>query len=140
MPLVRSAAGLWLVLFLLCCPLVAVGEKPVEEQPDESLAAARHLLLTGKYAEATEAYTKLEAKHAVAAALGLARCQAAVGEYEKALETLATAAEKHPKAAMLEAERARLAFAGGDYHTADQASEACAEDRRQECDRPLDRR
>ena len=46
------------------------NEKPVDEKPDEALVAARHLLLTGKYAEATEAYAKLDEKHAVAAALG----------------------------------------------------------------------
>ena len=116
-----------LLLLLVCVfwfvPVARANEKPLDDKPDEALVAARHLLLTGKYAEATEAYDKLVEMHPVVAALGLARCQAAVGEYDKALETLAGAAEKHPDAT-LEAERARLAFAGGDYHTADQAVDA----------------
>ena len=125
MLLVRLPVGLLLLVCLLTSPLATgANEKPVNEKPDEAVVAARHLLLTGKYAEATEAYAKLEEKHPVVAALGLARCQAAVGDYDKALETLAAAAEKHPDAAALEAERARLAFAGGDYHTADQAVDA----------------
>ena len=124
MPFVRYHAGLLLLVCMLGAPLdVRANEKPREDKPDEALVTARHLLLTGKYAEAAEAYAKLVEKHPVAAALGSARCQAAVGDYDKALETLAAAAEEHPDAT-LEAERARWAFAGGDYHTADKAVDA----------------
>jgi len=85
---------------------------------DGQLDAARRLLLAGKYAEAEEAYAKLAADDLVAAALGLARCQAAVGKLDEAATTLAVAVEKHPDAADLHAQLAQLAFERGDYPTA----------------------
>ena len=122
MPLVRSAAGLWLVLFLAMLPPCRGGnEKPRRRAAGRIAGGGTPPVADGQICRSDRSVREAGGEAPVAAALGLARCQAAVGEYDKALETLATAAEKHPNAAMLEAERARLAFAGGDYHTADQA-------------------
>jgi tetratricopeptide (TPR) repeat protein len=90
------------------------------ESPAPTLAAARHLWLTGKYAEATEAYQALLEAEPVSAAIGLARCQASCGNRDAADATLGQAADAHPNAAALHAERAGLAFERGDYATARQ--------------------
>jgi tetratricopeptide (TPR) repeat protein len=87
----------------------------------ESLDEARQLFLKGKYAEATDVYRTLLEKEPVAAALGLARSQAAVGELKEAVETLTKAVKDHPQEADLHAELARLAFDRGDYKAADEA-------------------
>jgi len=111
-------------------------KKPAEgrEHIAERLAAARRLALTGKYAEAIDAYHKL-AEHAPrAGALGEARATAAVGEYAKAAElldkALAVKDAKQEKEASrvkdsdLHAELARLAFDRGDYPACDREFEA----------------
>ncbi|MCX7426369.1 MAG: tetratricopeptide repeat protein [Planctomycetia bacterium] len=76
---------------------------------------ARHLLRTGKYAEAAALFAE-KAKDNPAAAVGLARCLAAQGKTAEADRALVAC----PAAdASLEAERARLAVARGDYAAAD---------------------
>ncbi len=82
------------------------------------LAKARGLYQQGIYAEAQEAFEALAANEAVAAAVGVARCQEATGQREKAVATLTAAAEKQPRAAALPAELARLALERGDHAAA----------------------
>lgn len=96
----------------------AAGE-PAAETP---LGQARRMYQAGKYGEAEDAYRALRAEHAVAAALGLARCQEATGSRDKAVETLGDAVKHHATAAGLPAELARLALDRGDF----KASEAHA--------------
>ena len=84
------------------------------------LAEARHLFLTGKYAEAVEAYTPLAEKEP-AAVVGLARALAATGKPEevaKVDEVLEAGAKRFEKAAEIPAEEARLAFQAGNYDAA----------------------
>ena len=95
------------------------------DQP--SLADARHLLLTGKYAEAAEAYENLAETEPVAAAVGLAACRTAVGDYDKAAAALLAIAEEHPDAAELWAARAQLAFDSGDHAKANELVAAALE-------------
>ena len=85
---------------------------------DEKSAAARALLLTGKYEEAVEAYATLAADDPVAAAVGLARAKASSGKREEVAALLATATSEHPKSAALHAESARWAMARGDHAAA----------------------
>lgn len=108
---------------LLCLGLTAVLHTPARLVADD-LAEARHLYLTGKYAEAIEAYQKLAEVKPVAAALGLVRCSASQGQYEEAASILSEAIAGHPKADELQAERAALAFQQGDYETAQAAVDA----------------
>ena len=110
-------------LLLAAAPIVARADEP-SKKPAGNLAAARKLLLTGKYAEAEESYQKLASEKPVEAALGIARCQASTGRRDDATAMLKAAAEKHPKAAGLAAELARLAFDRGDYPAAQENSAA----------------
>lgn len=114
----------WTVVLLL------LAAAPAGAPAAEELASARKLLLTGKYAEAEEAYRKLAADEPVAAAVGLARCQASTGQRKQAVATLNAAVQREPAknsdAAVLQAELARLAFDRGDYPAAQQAVEAAA--------------
>ncbi|MFH1266510.1 MAG: tetratricopeptide repeat protein, partial [Planctomycetota bacterium] len=71
---------------------------------------ARHLLRTGKYAEAAAIYAE-KAKDDPVAAVGLARCLAAQGKLAEADRALTACARAD---ASLEAERARLAMSRGD--------------------------
>ncbi len=79
---------------------------------DEKPPSPRSLYLTGHYAEAAEQY-KQTAGTETAAALGLARCQAATGEYDEAIKTLADAVQRDAKSATLHAELAELEFHRG---------------------------
>lgn len=88
------------------------------------LPAANRLLLSGKYAEAIDAFTKLVEKEPVAAAVGLARSRASTGDLVEATRGLTACVEKHPDAAGAWAELARLAFDRGDYTAAEKAVEA----------------
>lgn len=109
--------------FLLCLWLglsSQVGPAAAADGPESTLAQARHLLLTGKYAEATDAYQALLGSDPVAAAVGLARCQRSRGDREAADRTLLAATQIHTKAADVHAERAALAFERGDYDAARQ--------------------
>lgn len=85
----------------------------------DDVAAARHLYLTGKYAEAAEAFEKLAAGKRAEAAVGLARCAAAQGQYPDADRALAKAIEAGAENAALHAERAALAFHRGDDDVAE---------------------
>src|SRR5262245_42697953 len=88
--------------------LVAVAPADEEKSP-----SPRNLYLTGRYAESAEAY-KAPAETDVAAAVGLARCQAATGDRDAAAATLKAAAERDPKAPAPLAELALLEFSRGD--------------------------
>jgi len=101
----------------LCLCFLALPHASAVSATDE-LAAARHLYLTGKYAEASEAYQKLADNQAVAAAIGLARCASAQGRYDEADAVLKKVADADASAAELHAERAALAFQRGDYQAA----------------------
>jgi thioredoxin-like negative regulator of GroEL len=81
----------------------------------DDLADARILLDGGKYAEAEDAYRSLLQRDPLAAAVGIARCQASTGQREDAAKTLADAIEKQPEAAVLLAEAAFLALQRGDH-------------------------
>ena len=80
---------------------------------DAPLAAARKLLLTGKYAEAVEACQALRGDDP-AVAIVLARAQEAQGKPAEAIATLA----KPRSTAAIEAELARLEFDRGNYEAA----------------------
>jgi Flp pilus assembly protein TadD len=82
----------------------------------DDLVNARKLLLSGKYAEAEDAYRPV-AKKDFRAALGLARSQDARGMREAAAKTLDMAPAGH---AEIEAEAARLAFERGQYKAAEE--------------------
>ncbi len=77
-------------------------------------ASALHLLRTGKYAEAEEAYSRL-ADESPEAAVGLARAQAASGHLEQANSTLSPWIGK---SAAADVEAARMAFQRGDWEKA----------------------
>ena len=101
-------------LFCLC--LVALLH--VSPASADDLAAARHLYLTGKYAEAAEAFEKLADANPADAAIGLAHCAAAQGQYDEADAALAKAIAAGVETAELYAERAALAFQRGQYDAA----------------------
>ena len=104
---------------------IALSLGPPAGLADEpALAGARRLLMTGNYAEAAQAYGDLADVHAVEAAVGQARSQAAQGEYDQARATLAEATEQHADAADLRAELARLAFGRGQHAGALEHAEA----------------
>jgi tetratricopeptide (TPR) repeat protein len=81
---------------------------------------ALHLLRTGKYAEAEEAYS-LEASQSPAAAVGLAKTCAAQGKLEKSEAALAPWIGKDPA---VDTEAARMAFDRGDREAAEKLVEA----------------
>ena len=99
---------------LVVWPAVAAVADPAP--PDQ--AAARKLLLSGKYAEAGELYAKLAARQPVVAAIGQARALAAVGKLDEAKKILAAAAKEHDSVGELHAELAILALAAGDLKEA----------------------
>lgn len=94
-----------------------------DEPPPEPLPAATRLLQEGKYAEAQEAFEKLDDSQAVERAVGIARSQEATGDRDKATAALNEAAKAQPKAAALPAELARLALARGDDKAADELAD-----------------
>jgi Tfp pilus assembly protein PilF len=91
---------------------------------DGDIAAARKLWLTGKYAEAQEAFEKLKPTEPVAAAIGIARCQASTGHDAAAAKTVGSALETHRDDADLHALAAQLALDRGDSATADREASA----------------
>jgi cellulose synthase operon protein C len=96
-----------------------------DPEAKSGLPEARHLFLTGKYAEAEELYTKELSAHSVEAGIGIARCQFAVGKFEEATTTLKAAEQSDPKTAAPHAELALVALARGEHdaaqHSADEA-------------------
>ncbi len=109
---IRAWGGAFVAL-LLALP-VGRAEEPAAKPTVEPREQAEQLLEQGKVAEAQEAFEALPADQAVAAALGVARCQEATGAREKAVETLSAAVKTHADAADLCAELARLALERGD--------------------------
>jgi len=105
-------------LFLMVAPIVGWSA----DKPD-GLAAARALLLTGKYAEAEEAFTGQIAQEP-AAVIGLAEVQSLTGRRAAAEKTLAAGIAQHPKSAALPGRFAQLAFDRGDYPEAQRQAEA----------------
>lgn len=102
-----------LAIFLAHGVAVAADDGPDDKREEKQpLAVARHLLLTGKYAEAIERYQPLAEKDPFAA-VGLSRCYSEQGQTAKAIDTLRKAAGKK-NAAAVSAELARLAFQQGD--------------------------
>ncbi len=102
------------------CVLLASAALAADPQP---LDDARELLLTGKYAEAKDAYAKLASVHPRAAALGTARAQHAVGERTTAEKTLRDALA-HDEAGEVQAELAILLFERGALDEAETTAQA----------------
>jgi tetratricopeptide (TPR) repeat protein len=92
-----------------------------------ALRPAHKLLLTGKYAEAEEAFGKVGEEDAEAAALGIARSQLARGERDAAWKTLQAAIEKQKKSAKLQAELGLLLFERGEHDKAHAAAKQAIE-------------
>lgn len=114
-----------ILILALILPVMAHAAEPTP------LEVANRLLLTGKYAEAAEKFSALPEQHAVAAALGKARCAWQAGSRSEAIAILTGAIEKFPKAAPLHAELAIDALAQGNTVTAEAAvAAALAIDRR----------
>ncbi len=99
---------------------------------DAELKEARRLLHNGRYAEAEEAFTAVQAAASkrpggltpaikVALALGLAECQSSQGEYAKAIEILKAAEAGDPKNADLPARLSDLYLTRGDWDAAEAA-------------------
>ena len=91
------------------------------------LASARKLLMSGKYAEALEAYTGLSKDRPLESVLGAARCRRAVGELDAAksgLREALKAISDRAQAARLHGELADLALEQGDLAQADEHSRA----------------
>lgn len=119
MPLRRTLINL--IGFLGLLAQVAAADDPTP------LEVARHFLLTGKYAEAEEAFDNLSEEEPVEAALGKARCQRATGQRDGAAKVLGDAIEKHPDAANLHAEQATLEFERGNYDAAEKSAATAIE-------------
>jgi tetratricopeptide (TPR) repeat protein len=104
------------ILLALPLALICLADEPVAESVD--LAQAGQLLLTGKYAEAEDAYQQLLPQHSESAALGLVRSYRQSGQLPKAQSALADAMKASPESAPLLTEQADMAFDRGDYETA----------------------
>ncbi|HVX11836.1 MAG TPA: tetratricopeptide repeat protein [Pirellulales bacterium] len=117
-------------LFCLCLILPLHSGVVWADAEDGDPSAARHLLLTGKYAEAADAYRALAAQEPIASAVGLSRCLVSRGDREGADALLLKVLESRPPAAEILAERAGLAFERGDYEAAaSQVTDALKADR-----------
>ncbi len=115
--------------------LVAVGFVALISLPASAadspapLAEARQLLLSGRYAEAAEAFAAEAKEHPVAAVVGQARCLIANGKLEEAEVALTAALVADAKAAPLHAELAQMLFDRGDVkHAAEHVEAALAVD------------
>jgi cellulose synthase operon protein C len=118
--------AIYILQFAFCNSLLAFSSSSAAASDD--LSRARHLLLSGKYAEAADIYAPL-AKKQPAAAIGLARCHESRGNVKEARAALAPLAAGR---ADVQAELARLALAAGDVKEAAQAGhEALRLDRHQ---------
>lgn len=83
-----------------------------------ALVEAIKLERTGHYAEAIEAYGKLDKAEAVDAALGPIRCWRATGKREETAKHLEAALAAHPKSADVASLAAEIAYERGDFDTA----------------------
>lgn len=113
------------ILPAIGCLLLLIGQSRAEDPAP--LKVAQHFLLTGKYAEAEEAFDKLTDAAPIAVALGKARCQRATGDCGQAVRTLEAAIEKHSDSAILHAELALLKMERGDYPAAETAAKTAIE-------------
>ena len=100
--------------------LIAGGRTSCADEPD--IAAARSLLLKGRYAEAAERF--VAADSSPAAAIGLARARASVGKHDEALGVLKAAAGRFPESAAVQAELALAFLRSGEYEAAGQHKDA----------------
>lgn len=91
---------------------------------DSSLRNARHLFLTGRYEEATEAYRAFNDKAPVIVASGLADCYRATGRLQEAEDCLRAARQQQPKQADLAGKLALFAWERGDRGQARTLAEA----------------
>ena len=89
------------------------------------------MLLTGKYAEAIEAYQTLSDEVPIEAAVGLARCQMSQGLLDEAVATLQAGLNGQPKSAALHGELAGILFGRGEHEAAQEHVDAAlaADDR-----------
>src|SRR5689334_16983322 len=106
--------------FLIFTTFLLVASPSLADPSPAPLADARKLYLTGKYAEALEAYEAGAKEHPIAAAVGQARCLVANGKLEEAEAALTAALIHDSKSATLHAEFAQLFFDRGDYEVAEQ--------------------
>jgi cellulose synthase operon protein C len=106
---VRQKAG---IIALLLVVIAQVAGIRGEDEP-----TAQTLLLTGRYEEAAERFASDQESDA-AAAIGLARTQAATGKREDARVTLEAAAGRFEKSADIRAELALVAIDRGDHESA----------------------
>ena len=95
-----------------------------DQNVSAELKDARRLLLTGKYAEAEESYTKQQSQYLIEASVGIARCHLARGECDDATATLKSAVKLDPQAAAPHAELALVALERGHFETARQAADS----------------
>ncbi len=110
-------------LALIICALPPALLRAADKDGSDDLASANKLLLSGKYAEATEAFTKLADMQPVPAAVGLARSRASIGKLDEAARGLTECLLKRPSEADILAEIARFALDRGDYKHAREATE-----------------
>ncbi len=114
------------IAFALALCVVGAGWC-AEKDVAEPLKAAQKLLWGGKYAEAAEAFEKLQASLPQEAAVGVAHTQVATGKLAEAEEGLRKAVAAQPKSGALEAELGQLLFARGEYKEAGQAAQVALE-------------
>ena len=107
----------------LCACLVALTSVSLANAGG-TLKEARQRLLRGNYEEAREQYAALakDAKHAVAATVGISRAWQSEGEYDKALAVLDAALKDHPQNADLLAGRAEILYTRGRWEDAEKAA------------------
>lgn len=100
----------WVVALVWPLGSVAQEKSPAKPTP-------RSHYLSGRYAEAQEAYQALSTTDP-SVVLGLARCLEAIGDTEKAESLLQSAIEREPKSPQIQGQLARMSFARGDYSAA----------------------
>ncbi len=105
--------------FRIACALFVSVLPVCAAAAEDELAAARRLLLQGRYSESAAIYAKSAAK-SPAAAVGFARAWTATGKREEAVKALDAAGEDPA----VEAELARLALARGDHEAAAKHADA----------------
>jgi Tfp pilus assembly protein PilF len=105
--------GILVTIAQMCADYCAAADDAAN-QP-QTISHARSLFLTGKYAEAGEAYDKLLKSEPVAAAIGLARVTEAQGKSDDAIQRLEKVVKEREKEPAIHAELARLKFERGDH-------------------------
>jgi tetratricopeptide (TPR) repeat protein len=107
-------------------------EQAAATPADAELKEARRLLHNGRYAEAEEAFSEVQAAASkqpgrltpalkTSLALGRSECQSSQGEYAKAIEILKAAEADDPKSADLPARLSDLYLTRGDWDAAEAA-------------------